>query len=170
MKVDDRLYVSIEYKLTLDSGETADGSSPGEPLGFIVGANQVITGLEKGLRGLEAGQTALITVEPEEGYGKPNPNLYRDIPRENFPESLDIRPGMGFEARGPHGPVTFRVRTVDGEVVGADFNHPMAGERLHFDVKVLEVREPRAEELAALAQAEACQPSDCAGCGGSCGG
>jgi FKBP-type peptidyl-prolyl cis-trans isomerase SlyD len=170
MKADDRLYISIDYKLTLDSGEAASQSPPGEPLGFIFGRNQIISGLEKRLRGMEPGQTARFIVEPEEGYGLPNPDLYRDIPRVNFPEAMDIKPGMSFEARGPHGPVTFRVRSLADDVVGADFNHPLAGKRLHFDVEVLEVREPRAEELATLTKTESCNPSACSGCAGSCGG
>jgi FKBP-type peptidyl-prolyl cis-trans isomerase SlyD len=109
VKADDRLYVSIDYKLTLESAEVADQSEPGAPLGFIFGKSQIISGLEKGLRGMEPGDSAQITVEPEEGYGLPNPSLYRDIPRENFPEGVELKPGMGFEARGPQGPVTFRV-------------------------------------------------------------
>ena len=169
MIVDDRLYVSIDYKLSLDSGEVADQSPPGEPMGFIFGMSQVIPGLESGLRGMKPGESAQITVAPENGYGLPNPDLYRDIPRENFPSDLKIETGMGFEARGPHGPVTFRVRSVSDDVVGADFNHPLAGARLHFDVKVVEVRQPVAEELATLAGKSGCAPTDCAGCGGGCG-
>ncbi len=168
MKVENRRYVTIEYSLSLDSGEVVDQSSPGEPLGFVVGTGQIISGLEKGLEGLEAGATKKVTVEARDGYGEPNPALYREIPRENFPADLDLQPGMGFEAKGPHGPVTFRVRELKGDEVVADFNHPLAGERLHFDVKVAEVREPRAEELAELLRG-GCDESACGSCGGSCG-
>lgn len=170
MKVADRNYVAIDYKLTLDSGEVVDHSSPGEPLGFIFGAGQVIPGLEKGLEGMEAGQSDTITVEPEEAYGVPNTALEREIPRENFPADLDLKPGMGFEARGPHGPVTFRVKSVKDDAVVADFNHPLAGERLTFEVTVAEVREPHAEELAQLqSEDDGCSPSACGSCGGGCG-
>ena len=155
MKVEDQVYVSIDYTLTLDSGEVVDQSKAGDPLGFIFGAGQVIGGLEKGLLGMEVGQAAKITVEPEDGYGQPEPNMLRDIPRENFPGDVALEPGMGFTARGPHGPVSFRVNSVTDDVVVADFNHPLAGQRLHFDVKVAEVREPRAEELAALMHSSA---------------
>ncbi|MBE0617660.1 MAG: peptidylprolyl isomerase [Proteobacteria bacterium] len=169
MKVENRRYVTIEYSLSLDSGEVVDQSSPGEPLGFLFGTGQVIRGLEKGLEGLEAGATAKVTVEARDGYGEPNPALFREIPRENFPEEMELQPGMGFEAKGPHGPVTFRVREVRTEEVVADFNHPLAGERLHFDVKVEGVREPRAEELAQLLRG-GCDEEACGSCGGGCGG
>lgn len=169
MKIQDRTYVGIEYALTLDSGEIVDRSEEGDALGFIVGSGQIISGLEKALQGMETGQKAQVTVEPEEGYGEPNPALYRDIPRDNFPEDLDIQPGMGFEAKGPHGPVQFRVKSADGETVVADFNHPLAGQRLHFDVEVVEVREPRAEELSELMQSSGCDTGACGSCGGGCG-
>ena len=170
MKVAERTYVSIDYTLTLESGEVADKSGEGEPLGFIFGTGQIIPGLEKGLEGMEAGQAAKITVEAADGYGETKEELLRDLPRDNFPDELELKPGMGFEAKGPHGPVTFRVREVQEESVVADFNHPLAGQQLHFDVKVTEVREPNAEELATLMkQDEGCSPSACSSCGGGCG-
>lgn len=169
MKVEDRKYVGIEYSLTLDSGEEVDRSGPGEPLGFIFGAGQIISGLEEGIRGMEPGQQAKITVEAEKGYGLPREELHREIPRANFPEDLEIETGMSFEAKGPHGPVQFRVKSTGDDTVIADFNHPLAGERLHFDINVVEVREPRAEELASLASDQGCSPSECGSCGGGCG-
>jgi FKBP-type peptidyl-prolyl cis-trans isomerase SlyD len=170
MKVADRTYVSIDYTLTLDSGEVADKSDAGDPLGFLFGTGQIIPGLEKALEGMEAGQSANVTVPPADGYGESKTELMRDLPRDNFPEELELEPGMGFEAKGPHGPVTFRIREVQEDSVVADFNHPLAGQQLHFDVTVAEVREPNAEELAALMnQGDGCTPSDCSGCGGSCG-
>ena len=167
MKAENRRFVAIDYTLKLDSGEVVDRSSPGDPLGFIFGTGQVIPGLEKGIEGMAAGESRQVSVEPGEGYGESNPSLVKEIPRENFPEDLDIQPGMGFEARGPPGPVMFRGKSVNESDVLADFNHPLAGQRLHFDIRVEEVREPRAEELAALQNS--CEPSACAGCSGSCG-
>ncbi|GAB6062158.1 FKBP-type peptidyl-prolyl cis-trans isomerase [Deferrisoma palaeochoriense] len=168
MKAEENLYVAIDYTLTLDSGEVVDKSEPGEPLGFIFGKNQIIPGLERELRGMEEGQTKKVTVEPEDAYGLPSQDLLREIPRENFPADMEIEPGMGFEARGPHGPVVFRVNEVRDDVVVADFNHPLAGERLHFEVTVAEVRKPRPEEMAAMFQASDCDTPDCGGCSGGC--
>ena len=166
MKIEDRAYVAIEYTLSLDSAEVIDSSQPGEPFGFVFGAGQVIPGLEKGLQGMAQGESAQITVEAEDGYGEPSPDLFRDIPREHFPAEMDVEPGMVFEASGPQGPVRFRVQSVSDDVVVADLNHPLAGERLHFDVKVAEVREPTAEELDRLRDHSGCTPENC-GCGGT---
>ena len=170
MKIAQHTYVSIDYTLTLESGEVADKSSKGEPLGFLFGTGQIIPGLEKALEGMEAGQSAQITVEAVDGYGETREDLLRDLPRENFPDDLKLEPGIGFEAKGPHGPVTFRLREVREDTVVADFNHPLAGQQLHFDVAVTEVREPTAEELAILMDAgDGCSPSACSSCGGGCG-
>jgi FKBP-type peptidyl-prolyl cis-trans isomerase SlyD len=168
MKIQDRAYVSVEYTLSLDSDEVIDRSDPEKPFGFIFGASQVIVGLEKGLLGMEQGQSATFTVEPEEGYGQHIQELCREIPREQFPGDKDIEPNMVFEASGPHGPVRLRVDSVNDEVVVADMNHPLAGERLHFDVKVVKVREARAEELEALEEDAGCAPESCAGCDTTC--
>ncbi|MBI5441897.1 MAG: peptidylprolyl isomerase [Deltaproteobacteria bacterium] len=172
MKVDDCKYVSLRYKLSLESGEAAGSSPDEEPLRFIVGTNQIIPGLEKGVLGMEAGQQARIRVEATDAYGEYRPDLIRDIPRENFPEEVELEVGMGFEARGPHGPVLFRIHAVDEESVSADFNHPLAGETLYFDVKIEDVREPTPEELAEAQETCASESScaaGCSSCGGSCG-
>ena len=166
MKIQDQTYVAIEYTLTLDSDEVVDQSEPGKPFGFIFGAGQVIPGLENGLEGMKQGQSAKIAVEAEEGYGRSRQELFREIPREQFPAEVDIEPNMIFEADGPHGPIRFRVESVNDELVVANLNHPLAGERLHFDVKVAEVREATAEELEKLKDHSGCTPENC-GCGGT---
>ncbi len=76
MKVQPNKFVSIEYTLTLDSGEVVDRSDPGKPLGFVFNSGQMIAGLEKGLDGMEPGQSSRIDVEPEDGYGYPSSDLH----------------------------------------------------------------------------------------------
>ncbi|MCP4674459.1 MAG: peptidylprolyl isomerase [Deltaproteobacteria bacterium] len=169
MKIEDKARVAIDYALTLDSGEEIDRSDPEKPLGFIVGAGQIIPGLEKQLAGLEAGAAAKLTVEPADGYGEYREELKQKIPRTNFPEKMEIEPGMIFQGFGPNGPMNIKVIALEDDQVLGDFNHPLAGERLNFDVKVKEVREATKEELDALANAS-CSPSCCSGCdsSGSC--
>lgn len=159
MEVRENLFVAIDYTLTLDSGEVVDSSSPNEPLGFVLGSGQIIPGLEKGLIGMNKGQSGKIIVSAEEGYGQYREDLHIEIPRTQFPEDMDIQPGMGFEANGPQGLMTFQVKSVGADAITADFNHPLAGEQLHFDITVAEVREPSAEELTTAAAAGGC------GCG-----
>ncbi|HID98444.1 MAG TPA: peptidylprolyl isomerase [Thermodesulfobacteriaceae bacterium] len=169
MKIKDSMYVAIEYMLFSDSGDKLDSSDPGKPLGFIYGSGQVIPGLEKGLKDMEKGQSAKITVEPVDGYGELKDELFREIPRENFPADAELKEGIGFEASTPHGTVKFKIKTVKDDVVIADFNHPLAGERLHFDLTVTEVREPSVEEMASLGGC-GCGTQDSSSCGSSCGG
>ena len=168
MKIKDQTYVAIEYTLKLDSDEVVDQTEPGKSFGFIFGAGLVISGLEKGLEGMEEGQSANLTVEAEEGYGQARQELFREIPREHFPPDAEVEPNMIFEADGPHGPVRFRVESVNDDVVVANLNHPLAGERLHFDLKVTEVRDATAEELEAAKQHGNCAPESCACCDTSC--
>lgn len=162
MKIQEHAYVAIDYTLSLDSGEVVDRSDPGEPLGFVIGFGQIIPGLEKGLQGMEQGQSAKITVEAGEGYGERQTELYREIPREHFPGDAEIETGMVFQMTGPQGVARFRVDSVTKEVVVANFNHPLAGERLHFQVTVQQVREARPEDL------HECGPQGCGGCSGEC--
>ena len=163
MQIDNKLYVAIDYKLTLASGEEVDSSPEGEPFGFITGVGQAIPGLESQLQGKAVGYESKIVVDPEDGYGPVDENLFQEIPKDQFPADCEIEPGMTFQAQGPHGPVLLNIKEVkDDTTVIVDLNHPLAGEQLHFDMKVVEVREPSAEELAQLEQMAA------AGCGCGC--
>ena len=158
MKVAESKYVSIDYCLTLDSGDEVDRSQDGNPLGFVTGSGQIIPGLEKELIGMAAGDSAKITVEAQDAYGLVNEELLQEVPRTQFPEGMEVEPGMSFQAEGPQGPFMVTVKSVGDDTVAVDLNHPMAGQRLHFEVKIIEVREPTAEEIAPP-QAEGC------GCG-----
>ncbi|MDH3330614.1 MAG: peptidylprolyl isomerase [Desulfobulbaceae bacterium] len=174
MNIDDKSYVAIDYKLSLASGEEVDSSPEGQPFGFITGTGQIIAGLEKELMGKTTGYQAQVVVDPEEGYGPVDENLMQEIPRGQFPDDCEIEPGMTFHAQGPHGPIMLSVKEInDNDTVIVDLNHPLAGEQLHFDVRVVEVREPNAQELAMLEQQTAgcgcgCDTADQADCGSGC--
>ena len=162
MKIADKAYVAIDYTLTLDSGEVVDQSEPGAPLGFVVGAGQIIPGLEEALIGATEGHKATVVVEPEFAYGEVDPGLFRKIPLASFPEGVKVAEGMVFEADGPDGPASFRIESVEDDAAMADFNHPLAGETLHFDLSVVEVREATEEDLD--------EEEGEGGCGCDCGG
>jgi len=164
MNIQDNAYVELEYSLTLNSGDVVDSSTPEKPLGFIFGAHQIVPGLEKKLQGMATGESATLVVEPSEAYGVRDEELVKELPRQHFPEGMDIQAGMIFQASTPGGPATMRVLEVADDNIKADFNHPMAGETLTFDVKVLNVREATAEELEALKA----PPMSAGGCGGGC--
>ena len=162
MNIAEKMYVTINYTLTLESGQEIDKSAEGQPLGFIAGTGQIIPGLEKALIGRIAGDSAKVVVEPEDAYGPVKDDLFQEVPNSQFPSDVDVKAGMAFEAQGANGPFMITVAKInDNDTVTVDLNHPMAGKQLHFDVNVVEVREPTAEELA---QAAATFSSGC-GCG-----
>ena len=170
MKIADNRYVSIDYRLTLESGEEVDRSPAGSPLGFVTGTGSIIPGLESALMGRAAGEGFTVTVEPEQAYGPVQDDLIQIIPRERFPAGVEIEPGMAFQARGPRGPVAMTVASVSEDAVTVDLNHPMAGKRLTFEVNVVEVREPRAEELPQFSDSCGCGPQAQSACGCGPGG
>ena len=173
MNIADNLYVAFDYKLALDSGEEVDSSSEGQPLGFITGSNRIIPGLEKAMMGRAVGDSLKISVEPEDAYGQVNPELFQDVPRNQFPDDIELQPGMTFQAQGPQGPMVINIKEIkDENTVTIDLNHPLTGQKLHFDVNIVEVREPTAEELSGLSSGCncCCSAEEQAGCGtkGSC--
>lgn len=161
MKIQQDALVTVEYTLTNDAGQVVDNTPEGEPLSFLFGKGQLIPGFESAVEGKEAGQRVEFSLEPVDAYGEIREELRSELPRENFPDEMELEPGMILQAMGPMGPMRFRVLELKDDVVVADFNHPLAGERLHFDVKISEVREPTQEEIDALS----CGEHECTSCG-----
>lgn len=141
--------VAFHYTLNDDAGNELDSSKGKEPLAYLHGHNGIIPGLERELEGKAAGDAMKVTVQPAEAYGEKNPELVQAVPREAFQGVEDIEVGMQFQAQGSEGQVQMVVvREVNDENVTVDANHPLAGQVLHFDVSVEEVREATEEELA----------------------
>lgn len=137
---------SIHYTLTGDDGRIIDQSSESRPLRYFHGAGNIIPGLEKALAGKRAGDALQVDVRPEEAYGVRNEGMVQMLPREAFQGVDKVEPGMQFEASGERGPLLVTVVEVAGDTVRIDGNHPLAGQTLHFDVRVLDVRESTEEE------------------------
>lgn len=146
MQISPNKVVSIHYTLKNDAGDVLDSSSGREPLAYLHGTGNIIPGLEKALEGKAAGEKMNVSVAPEEGYGERHDGLIQEVPRDAFQGVDDIQPGMQFHAQGPSGPMVVTVKEVGEGTVKVDGNHPLAGETLHFDVEVAEVREATAEE------------------------
>lgn len=166
MQVDEKTYVAIDYKLTIDSGEEIDQSPEGQPLGFIVGTGQIIPGLEKGLMGKSTGENLQVTVDPDDAYGQPREDLVQELPKSQFPDDVEIKPGMTFQAQGPNGPLMINVIEVQDENVKVDLNHPLAGKTLNFDVTINEVRQPTEDEMNEATQS--CATESEGGCAPGC--
>jgi FKBP-type peptidyl-prolyl cis-trans isomerase SlyD len=139
--------VSIEYTLKDDQGIVLDSSEGSDPLSYLHGADDIIAGLEAALEGKAVGDELSIDVEPQDGYGERDENLIAVVPRDNFDDADEIQEGDEFEADSEEGDYIVTVTSVDEESVTVDGNHPLAGIRLHFDVKVTEIRDATQEEL-----------------------
>ena len=148
MKIGEKKVGIIHYTLNDDKGETLDSSEGKPPLAYIHGMKNLIPGMEKGLEGKEPGEKIHIVVLPEEAYGIRDNNLVNEVPLANFPEKEQAKVGVQFQAKTPEGVKIATVIKVEGETVTVDFNHQLAGETLHFDVEIVEVRDASEEELA----------------------
>ncbi len=147
MQIEDRRVASFHYTLTNDGGDVIDSSREREPLAYLHGAGNIVPGLEKAMAGRQAGDTFKVEVKPQEGYGPRHDELVQTVPMKAFQGVPEVKPGMQFQANGPQGPMLVTVKAVDGDEVSIDGNHPLAGQNLHFDVEVTEVREATEEEL-----------------------
>ena len=168
--------VAISYTLTVD-GEVADQATKEAPLKFVYGIGMLLPKFEEYLLGLKAGDKYSFTLSPEEGYGVQNPQMVIDVPKAAFEINGTIEEGLlTIGNRIPMmtqmgQPVIGVVVEVSDEAVKMDFNHPMAGKTLNFDVEVVEVRDVTPEDLASQGGCNCGCSGDCeSGCeGGKCG-
>jgi FKBP-type peptidyl-prolyl cis-trans isomerase SlyD len=148
MAIDKNQVVSIEYDLTEKGGSDILDSNKGhQPLEFITGKDQIIPGLEKQIQQMAAGEEKSIDVPAAEAYGEVNPDAVETLPREQF-AGLDLQEGMQLYGQGENGEtVMVTVKSFDDNSVTIDYNHPLAGKDLTFNVKVLDVREATPDEV-----------------------
>ena len=149
MAVADDMVVGLDYTLRLEDGEVVDSSEGGEPLEYLQGHGQIIPGLEKELYGLTVGDEKKVVVPPGEGYGEQDPDAFEKVDLDVFPPDMDLEPGMSLHMRDGDGEVMEAcVVEVQPDGVLLDFNHPLAGETLFFQVKIAALRHATQEELA----------------------
>jgi FKBP-type peptidyl-prolyl cis-trans isomerase SlyD len=138
----------MNYTLKDDQGTVLDTSENRDPLQFIVGAGMIIPGLEKELHGKEKGEKVSVTVQPKEAYGEYDATQMVTVSKSQFQEGTEIKMGMQVQAQSPDGGVhILTVKEVKDDEVTLDANHPLAGQTLHFDVQIDDVREATDEEL-----------------------
>lgn len=138
--------ISIEYTLNDEEGRTLDTSQGREPLAYLHGAGNIVPGLEKALEGKDVGDSVEVSVTPEDGYGNYDAALVRNVPVRKLPKGST--PGQRLRLDTSAGPAIFTVISVKGDYAKLDGNHPLAGKTLHFKAKVIDIRQPTAEELA----------------------
>jgi FKBP-type peptidyl-prolyl cis-trans isomerase SlyD len=139
--------VSIDYNLKDSKGDLIDSSPSGEPLVYIHGNDNIIKGLEKHLEGKATGDQVDCVIPAVEGYGERDESLVFKVDKSEFGPDAQVEVGMQFEAHGEEGAQIVTVVGVENSEITIDANHPLAGEELHFSVKVVDIREATSEEL-----------------------
>jgi FKBP-type peptidyl-prolyl cis-trans isomerase SlyD len=131
--------ISIEYTLTLENKEVADTNVGREPLTFEQGSHQIIPGLEKAIEGMKVGENRKVTIKPEDAYGPVVKEAVIEVNKDKLPSDA-LKVDAQVQAKSPEGQVLVgRVTEIKGDKAVVDFNHPMAGKTLFFDVKVLTI-------------------------------
>ena len=147
--------VKLDYTLTVNN-EKIESSIGKKPLEFVAGDKHVIPGLENALMGMRVGEEKLITVESKDAYGDVDPKAFKEFPKTSVPKGAQPKKGMVLQAQAPDGesfPAT--IFEIKGDKVVLDFNHPLAGKQLKFQVKILDITQAPAQALATPAPAPA---------------
>jgi FKBP-type peptidyl-prolyl cis-trans isomerase SlyD len=145
--VEKDVVVSMEYTLQVD-GEEIDSSKGQDPLQFLVGYGNIISGLEREMMGMKVGESKDVVIQPADAYGEYDEEAFMDVPRGQFPQDMPVEEGLELSVKDDQGESRYaRIDAIDGDTVTLNFNHPLAGDELHFNVKVMNLREPTQEEL-----------------------
>ena len=137
MPVSEGTRVFLNFSLSLDDGSEVDTNFGGDPVDFVVGDGSLLPGFERLLFGMSAGERHMFTVLPEDAFGQPNENNVQYLDREHFDDESDLEIGMIYSfADAGGGELPGVVIGYDDEQVTVDFNHPLAGRTILFDVLV----------------------------------
>lgn len=144
------LVVSLDYVLQLEDGQEVDRSEAGQPLEYLHGHQQIVVGLERALDGMAVGDEKYVVVAPADGYGDHDPNQVQSFPRAAFPAGANLDEGEILELQDSQSGQSFQAQVVESlpDEIVLDFNHPLAGETLHFEVRIAGLRPATAGELA----------------------
>lgn len=133
--------VKVHYTGTLSDGTVFDSSVNSEPLQFKVGEGMVIKGFEEGVKGMKLNEEKTITIKSEDAYGPKQEALILKVPPKAFSNYENLKPGETYSMNTSDGQI-IRVKVIDKneESVTIDLNHPLAGEELTFNAKIIEIK------------------------------
>lgn len=131
--------VAIEYRILLEDQTQVDSNIGKDPLVFHVGRHQILPALEEALHGLSVGDAKQIILSPDHAFGEVNPEAFKEVDAHLIPEDLRFAGALLVVADQQFGEMLIRVDSLSGEKIILDFNHPLAGKTITFDVRVLDV-------------------------------
>jgi FKBP-type peptidyl-prolyl cis-trans isomerase SlpA len=129
--------VFLNFSVSLEDGSEVDSNFGGDPVDFVVGDGSLLPGFERLIFGMAAGDRQMFTVAPEDAFGQPNDNNVQYLPRDQFDEEAELEIGTVFSfADASGGELPGMIISYDEEEVTVDFNHPLSGRTILFDVLV----------------------------------
>ncbi len=146
-RIEPNKVATVKYTGSYLDGVVFDSSEGKEPLSFLVGKGQMISGFEQELMGAKIGEKREFTLTPDKAYGERDENAIQKMEKGQFPDDMNLEVGMIVGAQSDQGPIQFSIVDIDGEMVTVDFNHQMAGMTLRFNVEVVNVRDATSEEI-----------------------
>ena len=161
-KVESGVFVSIDYKGTLDNGDVFDSSHGRHPLEIQMGTGSVIPGFESALMGMSLNETKTFTLTPEEAYGHRDESRMHDFPKSDIPDGMAPEVGQTLMLSTPQGQqIPARVDSIDDDKVVFDLNHPLAGKSLTFEIEVVGISETATQQHAGCGSHCASDGCDC---------
>ena len=139
--------VTLDFKLKSEVGEPLDSSSKSGPMVYIQGTEDILQAIEDAVEGLSMGDTASANIKPEQAYGEYDENKLATVPKSAFDGFDEIFPGMQIQEETADGPLLVTIKDINNDEVIIDANHPLAGQSLHFELIVTDIREATKEEL-----------------------
>jgi FKBP-type peptidyl-prolyl cis-trans isomerase SlyD len=145
--VQDQMVVKLDYTLIVED-EIMESTAEGEPIDFIQGIGQIISGLEEALYGMKVGEKKTVEIQPEDAYGIYDPDSLEVAKKEEFSEEIPLDVGTFLDLRDNEGEVlSAQIIEADEETITLDFNHPLAGKVLIFEISIAAIRPASEEEL-----------------------
>ena len=132
--------VQVHYKGSFSDGTVFDSSyERGQTIGFTVGEGEMIPGFDSAVNGMKVGETKSITIASNEAYGDHDPDGVQEISKNQFPDDFNYETGVVVEGLAGEQPIRGVISTVNESTVTIDFNHPMAGKDLNFEIELVDV-------------------------------
>jgi FKBP-type peptidyl-prolyl cis-trans isomerase SlyD len=148
MPLKENQVVSINFTLKDNDGNIIQATTKEEPFSFLSGNEQILPKLEENIGGMLIGSKKTVVLDPENAYGNFSESAVRTVNKSEFPEGTELKVGMGYYADTPDGKqLPFTIKNIEGENITLDFNHPLAGKTLTFEVELLNLRDATQEEL-----------------------
>ena len=131
----------FHYLGRLENGEIFDGTKVDQPAVVVIGKGQVMPAIELALEGMQPGQTKKVRISASDGFGEYDKGLVTDYPRQRLPTDAEAKPGMIIEMHKDDGSkMLAKIVELRGDTVVLDFNHPLAGQTLYYEIQVVAVK------------------------------